>query len=157
MTSLVAVLLLAALPAPGAATGDSLVIETAGHVTVLRQADLAALPRDSLRWDYHGTPHVYAGVRLDVLLRRAGVPMDSLRGRDMTRRVVVEAVDRYRAVFALAEVAPGIGEREVLVADREDGRPLPEGVGPFRLVVPGDKGGMRAVRQVAAVRVRDEP
>jgi len=141
------------MPAPG----DSLVIEAGARVEVLHPADFAALPRDSVRWDYHGTPHTYAGVRLVVLLRRSGVPIDSLRGRDMTKRVVVEAADRYRAVFALAEVAPGIGAREVLVADREDGRPLPDGVGPFRLVVPGDGSGMRDVRQVVALRVRDEP
>lgn len=153
----VALLLLALTPGLAAASGDSLLVEVSGHIAVLHEADLAALPRDSVRWDYHGTPHTYAGVRLVVLLRRAGVPMDSLRGRDMTKRVVVEAADRYRAVFALAEVAPGIGDREVLVADREDGHPLADGVGPFRLVVPGDAGGMRDVRQVVALRVRDEP
>ncbi len=152
-----ALLLLALAPARALAQGDSLLVEAAGRVTVLRAADLSLLPRDSARWDYHGTPHTYAGVRLVALLRRAGVPMDSLHGRDLTKRVVVEAADRYRAVFALAEIAPGIGSREVLLADREDGRPLADGVGPFRLVVPEDGSGARGVRQVVALRVRDEP
>lgn len=157
MAQFLALMLLAFAPHLTAAPGDSLLVEVSGHVTVLREADLAALPRDSVRWDYHGAPHWYAGVRLVALLRRVGVQIDTLRGRDLTKRVVVEAADRYRAVFTLAEIAPAIGEREVLVADREDGRPLADGVGPFRLVVPGDGSGGRAVRQVVALRVRDEP
>ncbi len=136
---------------------DSLVVEVAGRSTVLRAPDLAALPRDSVQWAYHGTSHWYAGIRLVAVLRRVGIPMDSLKGHDLTRRVVVEAADRYRAVFALAEIAPGIGSREVLLADREDGRPLAPNAGPWRLVVPADGSGARGVRQVVALRVRDEP
>ena len=149
--------LLAFAPCASSTAGDSILIDVAGRVMVLRSADLAALPRDSAAWAYHGTRHAYAGVRLVVLLRRAGVPIDSLHGRDLTRRIVVEAADRYRAVFTLAEVAPGIGDRDVLLADREDGQPLAADVGPLRLVVPGDGSGARAVRQVVALRVRDEP
>ena len=157
MAHILAVVLLALSRGFVATPGDSLVLEVGARVEVLRAADIAALPHDTVRWDYHGTPHVYSGVSLLVLLRHVGVPIDSLRGRDMTKRVVVEAADGYRAVFAMAEVAPGIGARVVLLADREDGQPLPDAVGPFRLVVPGDGGGMRGVRQVVALRVRDEP
>jgi DMSO/TMAO reductase YedYZ molybdopterin-dependent catalytic subunit len=137
--------------------GDSLVVEVSGRVTVLHQADLAALPRDSARWSYHGVAHVYAGVRLVAVLRWVGLPMDTLRGADLTKRVVVEAADRYRTVFTLAEIAPGIGSRDVLLADEEDDHPLPAAVGPWRLVVPADGSGARGVRQVVALRVRDEP
>jgi len=86
-----------------------------------------------------------------------GVPIDSLRGADLTKRVVVEAADRYRAVFALAEIVPGIGSRVALVADLQDGQPLPAAAGPLRLIVPADGTGSRSVRQVIALRVRDEP
>jgi hypothetical protein len=138
-------------------SSDSLVIDVAGHATVLRAPELARLPRDSVEWAYHGTPHWYAGIRLVAVLRRVGVPIDGLEGRDLTRRVVVEAADRYRAVFALAEIAPGLGDREVLLADLEDGHPLLPPVGPWRLVVPADGSGARGVREVVALRVRDEP
>ena len=150
-------LLLAMAPSITAAANDSVVIEVAGRTTVLRAADLAALPRDTVQWAYHGTPHAYAGVRLIVLLQRAGVPIDSLKGADLTKRVVVEAADHYRAVFTLAEIAPGLGARMVLLADQEDGHPLTSAVGPWRLVVPADGSGARGVRQVTALRVRDEP
>ncbi len=151
------ILLFAPAPVPQLAASDSLLIEVGGRSIVLETRDLAALPRDSAQWAYHGTPHWYAGVRLIDVLRRVGVPVDSLKGRDLTKRVVVEAADHYRAVFALAEIAPGIGSREVLLAEHEDGRPLPPTVGPWRLVVPADGSGARGVRQVVALRVRDEP
>jgi hypothetical protein len=140
-----------------APAGDSLLVEVAGRVTVLHAAELAQLPRDSVRWDYHGTPHTYSGIWLTVLLRRTGVPIDTLRGPNLTRRLVVEASDGYRAVFTLAELAPGLGSRDVLLADREDGHPVSDAVGPLRLVAPGDGAGARSVRQVIALRVRDEP
>jgi hypothetical protein len=92
-----------------------------------------------------------------VLLRHTGVPIDTLRGPNLTRRLVVEAADGYRAVFTLAELAPGLGSRDVLLADVEDGHPLSSTVGPWRLVAPGDGAGARSVRQVIALRVRDEP
>ena len=149
--------LLLVLAPPQLPASDSLLVEVAGRAIVLSGGDVAALPRDSVQWAYHGTPHWYSGVRLTVVLRRAGVPVDSLKGHDLTKRVVVEAADRYRAVFALAEIAPGIGSREVLLADREDGRTLPPPVGPWRLVVPADGSGARGVRQVVALSVRDEP
>ncbi len=157
MLDLLVVALLWCAPGLRAGPGDSLVVETPARTVVVHADQFAALPHDSARWDYHGTVHTYSGVRLVVLLRGAGLPIDSLKSRDLTKRVVVEASDGYRAVFALAEVAPGIGSREVLVADREDGRPLPAAAGPFRLVVPGDGSGARGVRQVVALRVRDEP
>ncbi len=157
MSHLLALLLLWSTPGVMAGPGDSLVIMTPARTAVVHADQFAALPHDSVRWDYHGAAHTYSGVRLVVLLRGAGLPIDSLKGRDLTKRVVVEASDGYRTVFALAEVAPGIGSREILVADREDGRPLPVAAGPFRLVVPGDGSGARGVRQVVALRVRDEP
>ncbi len=157
MNLLFSLLLLTTVSGSHAQANDSLIVEVAGRATVLRSSDLSALPRDSAQWAYHGTPHWYAGVRLVALLRRVGVPIDSLKGRDLTKRVVVVAADGYRAVFTLAEVAPGLGAREVLLADREDGHALPAPVGPWRLVVPADVSGARGVRQVVGLRVRDEP
>jgi DMSO/TMAO reductase YedYZ molybdopterin-dependent catalytic subunit len=150
-------LLLAAPPRCTAPAGDSLLVDVAGRVTVVSEADLMSLPRDTVSWSHHGTPHTYVGVRVTDLLRRLGVPIDTLRRADITKRLVVEASDGYRAVFTLAEIAPGLGAREVLLADREDGQPLPPDVGPLRLVVPQDSSGARSVWQVIALRVRDEP
>jgi hypothetical protein len=150
-------LLLALPPGIFGPPSDSLILELGGRATVWHTGELAQLPRDSVRWSDNGTVHTYRGVWLVTLLRRAGLPMDTLRGPNLTKRVVVEAADGYRAVFTLAELAPGLGSRGVLIADRQDGEPLPGAVGPFRLIVPGDGSGARAVRQVTAFRVRDEP
>jgi DMSO/TMAO reductase YedYZ molybdopterin-dependent catalytic subunit len=154
---LLASLLLAVAPSLSAPPADSLLIEIEGRVTVVHNADFAALPRDSVRWSDHGTSHVYRGVRLTELLKLVGVPIDSAHGPFLTQRVVIEAADRYRAVFALAELAPKVGARMVLVADQQDGQPLPAAAGPYRLIVPADGGGTRSVRLVVALRVRDEP
>jgi hypothetical protein len=74
----------------------------------------------------------------------------------MARRVVVEAADGYRVVFALAELDPSIGARHVLVVDREDGNPLSASDGPYRLVVEGEVRPARWSRQVVAFHVRSE-
>ena len=100
---------------------------------------------------------MYRGVRLTDLLKLVGIPIDSAHGPFLTRRVVIEGADRYRAVFTLAEVAPKVGARVVLVANQQDGQPLPAAAGQLRLIVPADGGGARSVRQVIALRVRDEP
>jgi hypothetical protein len=71
----------------------------------------------------------------------------------MTGYVMAEAADGYRVVFSLAEMDPGIGSAEVLVADTLDGKPLAEGQGPFRLVVPGDRRAARWLRALKSIRV----
>lgn len=151
-------LLLLAAPPPGAAPApDSLLIDVAGRTTVLRAPDFAALPHDTVRARFHDGPTLtYTGVPLVSLLRLAGVPIDSLHGPQLVRRLLVEAADGYRALFSLVELAPGLGDRVVIVADRLDGRPLPATEGPWRLLVPGDGGHARWVRQVVALRILDE-
>jgi hypothetical protein len=39
--------------------------------------------------------------------------------------VVVEGIDGYRAVCALAELDPELTDRVILLADTKDGQPLP--------------------------------
>jgi hypothetical protein len=147
--------LLLALPQTQRAP-DSLVVEVAGRVTVVRAADLAGLPRDTARTSIHGGPVLtYTGVKLTDVLRRVGIATDSLRGPALVTRVVVEAADGYRVVFSLPELAPSFGERRVLLVDQLDGHPLPANEGPWRLASAGDAGEhARWVRQVVAIRVR---
>jgi DMSO/TMAO reductase YedYZ molybdopterin-dependent catalytic subunit len=91
------------------------------------------------------------------VLRFAGVSFaEHPRGRAASY-ILVEGGDGYRAVLALAEVDPKVSDKAVLLADRLDGKPLPEGAGPFRLVVPGDKVPSRWVKQVVRVGVHRHP
>jgi DMSO/TMAO reductase YedYZ molybdopterin-dependent catalytic subunit len=116
------------------------------------------LPRRTVAVKERAGTARYEGVLLADVLRRAGVPLGGhLRGPRVAQYVLVEAADGYRAVFALAEVDPGVTDRVVLLADRRQGQPLPEGVGPYRLVVPDDKIHARWVRQVTRITVQRPP
>ncbi len=139
--------------APGTATlrvsGEvsqplSLTVEALGK---FKKTELKAKDKD-------GKEHRYTGVAFTDLLREAGVTLGpALRGKHLAKYVLVEAVDGYRAVFALPELDPEFAREVVLVAYQVDGQPLPAGEGPFRLVVPADKKHARWVRQAASIKV----
>lgn len=56
-------------------------------------------------------------------------------------------------LFSLAELDPDFGNKTVILADRVDGKPLPEGKGPFRLIVPDDKALARSTYEVVELIV----
>jgi hypothetical protein len=67
--------------------------------------------------------------------------------------LLVEAADGYRVVFALAEIDPAFATREIILADKRDGKALDAKEGPLRIVAPGDKRPARWVRQVVTLRL----
>jgi len=130
------------------------VVGPTGEATSYDLVALQRLPSDTIRvTPHHGDPTVYRAVRVAELLRRAGVPIDSLRGRPLAWTVLAEAADGYRVAFSVAELAPGVGGTEAWLAFEEAGGPLPASVGPFRLVVPTDGRQSRWVRQVETLTV----
>ncbi len=155
------------LLAPGAAgqaapsTARLEVRSDSGTLRVFTSGDLAALPHAEVTEAEHGGAEArastFSGVPLDTILRRAGVPIDSVRGARAAMYVLVEARDGYRALYSLAELAPDLGGGGVLLVDTRDGAPLSEREGPLRLVNPGDKHPTRWVRQVTALVVRRAP
>jgi DMSO/TMAO reductase YedYZ molybdopterin-dependent catalytic subunit len=56
-------------------------------------------------------------------------------------------------VFTLAELDPQFANESVLIADKRDGKPLPERQGPLRLVCASDKEGARSVRMLETIEV----
>lgn len=117
-------------------------------------ADLAEMPRATVTDPSPDGEQVYEGVWLDQVLLAADVPEGGvLRGKSLTTYILAEASDGYQIVFSLAELSEEFGNVRVLVADRLNGKPLPEGVGPFRLIVPGDQEGGRWVREVERLTV----
>jgi hypothetical protein len=54
------------------------------------------------------------------------------------------------AVLALAEIDPEFEGKQVLLAFRRDGQPMP---GELRLVVPGDRRGGRSARDVVRIEL----
>jgi hypothetical protein len=130
-----------------------------GKLTPLSPEEWAKLPRRKAEAkDREGKAIAYEGASLADVLRFGGVPFDGhLKGPRVASYVLVEAADGYRAVLALAEVDPSVAEKVVLLADRLDGKPLAAAVGPYRLVVPGDKIHSRWVRQVIRITVHRAP
>jgi DMSO/TMAO reductase YedYZ molybdopterin-dependent catalytic subunit len=116
---------------------------------------LAKLPRVSVRVTLEkGGMATYEGVALSDILARAGVRFgQALHGGGIARYLKVDAADRYQVVFALAELDTAYASRVVLLADRKDGRPLPEPEGPLEVIVPGEKIRARWVWKVSALTV----
>lgn len=124
---------------------------------VLGERDLQALPRKHLEvTDEKGAPVTYDGVPVNEVLRRAGVPLGKqLKGPRMKLYVIVDAADSYRVVFALPEFDPDFTDRIIILADRQDGHVMAPPLGPFRLVVAGEKRHARWVREVTALDVEE--
>ncbi|GAB3641844.1 molybdopterin-dependent oxidoreductase [Spirosoma arcticum] len=135
------------------------VLTISGEVTkplTLQAADLKAMPHtDVTATDRDGKEHRYSGVSLFDLLRQAGATLGGeLRGKNLTKYIVVRAIDGYEVLFALPEIDPDFATRTILLADSVDGTTLPTGVGPYRIVVPGEKKPARWVREVKAIEIR---
>jgi DMSO/TMAO reductase YedYZ molybdopterin-dependent catalytic subunit len=93
-------------------------------------------------------------VTVHELLVRAGVPLgDNLRGAALQLVVIARSHDGYAVVFALADFDDTFSSRTILLAEREDGKPLPDNAAPFRLVAPGDKKAARWARMVTSLEI----
>jgi DMSO/TMAO reductase YedYZ molybdopterin-dependent catalytic subunit len=122
----------------------------------LSLADLRALPRQTITVmnEHEKKDETYQGVPLAEILKRAGVPQGAgLRGPAMAIYVRAEGADGYAVIFGLAELDSSIQDAGVLVADTLDGQPIPDKIGPLRLVVPHDKRPARWVRMLQTVTV----
>jgi hypothetical protein len=118
---------------------------------------LKALPHISvtIHNPHTNTDESYSGVRLSDLLAKLGAPLgQQLRGTALKSYVVATGLDRYQAVFSLAEVDPTFHPGEILVADTMNGIPLDAKTGPFRLVVTEDKRPARSVRNLVLIELK---
>jgi hypothetical protein len=153
---LLAFLFLACLAGPVAsAQAQSFTVTgTDGHATTISAAQMAGATHVSVNVDDHGTPAKFEGVPLSVVLTMAGIQLgDSLRGARMAEVLLVSASDGYKVAFALSEVDPAFAVREIILADKRDGKPLDAREGPFRVIAPGDKRPARWIRQVTEMKV----
>ncbi|GAB3880984.1 molybdopterin-dependent oxidoreductase [Spirosoma agri] len=135
------------------------VLTISGNVAkplTLQAADLKSMPHAMVTGtDKDGKEHQYSGVPLVDLLKLAGATLGGeLRGGNLTKYAVVKAVDGYEVLFALPEIDPEFATRTILLADSVDGSPLPKGVGPYRVIVPGEKKPARWIREVKAIEIK---
>lgn len=155
---LVAIALMAAFPtqAQGDRTLDLRGLN--GQQRIVRDAELASMPRREVSASAHNIRGTYSGVALNDLLRLVGAPAgDSLRGPALATYILVEARDGYRVTFALAETNASFTDKLILLADRKDGAALAERDGPLQLIVPDEKRPGRWVRQVARISLVQPP
>ncbi len=117
--------------------------------------DLAKMPRTTAAVPApDGSKIVYEGVTLLAVLQKAGAPFGKqLRGKVLATYVLANAMDGYQVIFTLGELDPDFGNETILLADKRDGKPLPDKQGPFRLVCPNDHEGARSVRMLQTLEV----
>lgn len=102
-----------------------------------------------------GVLQQYSGVPIFDLLQLAGVTVGKeLKGENLTKYMLVRSSDGYEVVFSLAELDPSFTNRVVILADSKDGKPLADGVGPFRLVVPDENKPARSALEVTNLIIR---
>jgi hypothetical protein len=139
---------------PGALAQTLQIIDVDGHATAVTAVQIANLPHVTVDVHDHDTPAQFEGVPLASLLATANIRLgDALRGSHMSDALLVEAADGYKVVFALAEVDPAFATREIILADKRNGKALDAKEGPFRIVAPGDKRPARWVRQVVTMKI----
>ncbi len=121
----------------------------------LTQDDLFKLKQTEIKAkDKDGKEHTFRGVRLFDILDSAGVTLGKeLRGKNLTKSVLIKAVDGYEVLFSLAEIDPEFSSHAILLAYQVDGNPLPNGDGPFRIVAPNDKRPARWIRELTTIKV----
>jgi len=155
--------LLAALAFCAAGPADALaadltVVGADGAAHTLVQADLDALPAETLDVSFkgeHGTMAArFAGPLLWTVLIRSGA-IDPAPRLHVRMTVVTTGADGYAAVLALGEIDPEFEGKKVLLATAQDGKPV-GGTG-IRQVVPGDARGGRSVRDVVRIAVETRP
>ena len=113
----------------------------------LKQTEVKAKDRD-------GKEHTFKGVRLVDILDSAGVTLGKeLRGENLTKYILIKAVDGYEVIFSLPEVDPEFTGQTIILAYQVDGNPLPKGEGPFRIVAPNDKKPARWIRELSMIKV----
>ena len=78
---------------------------------------------------------------------------NDLKGENLTKFISVSASDGYQVVFALAELDKSFTDRVIILASLMDGKPLPTGDGPFRIIVQDEKKPARCIKQVTSIKV----
>jgi hypothetical protein len=139
---------------------DAARIELRGNVVTTRSLTLEALstlPNVEMDITFQTskgkeTGH-YGGALLWDVLQENGFEKLEGHNKALEHSFAVTGRDGYKIVFSLGEIAPDFGNAQVLLAYERDGKSLLPTDG-FRVVVPGDKRGARAVKDVVSIDVQ---
>lgn len=125
-----------------------------GLAVELTPGMLAAMPVQEVETT-HGSSHGeqkgrYIGVLLwDVIAAETALDDDIKTA--LRHVVLVRARDDHQVAFSIGEIAPGFGNRPVMIGYRLDGMPIADGL---RMVSPGDERGARYVKDVVSLEIR---
>lgn len=122
---------------------------------ILALPDLQAMPRVKVTVrEKDGTEATFEGVSLYEVISRAKLRLsDKCCSNAINTVVIVKAADKYQALFSLPELDPKFDNRQVVLADTREGRPLSPTQGPLQIIVPDDKVHARWVRQANLIEV----
>ena len=143
------------LATPAAAAEALFVIATPdGHEAPVTAEAFSARPKHREHVTFLGANGEeaadYEGVSLWDMLDTGALPA---RGKDRVRLVArITGRDGFVAAVAVAEIDPEFEGKDVLLGRALDASGAPTGW--LRIVVPGDKHGARAVRDVVRIEVR---
>ena len=116
--------------------------------------DLAKMQRRTATVNEHGKQVEYQGVWLHDVLAGMGVPFgDALRGKALSSYMLATARDGYAVVYTLTEMDTAFGPGDLMLADKANGKPLPETQGPLRIIAPHDKKPARSLRMLERIDV----
>ncbi|ATP55798.1 molybdopterin-binding protein [Pedobacter ginsengisoli] len=123
---------------------------------ILTVTDVDKLPKTTIiQKDRADKEYTYSGVELGIVLKNAGVTMaEELKGKNLSKYLLVEASDGYQVVFSLAEVDPSFTSRKIILANRKDGYLLSPEEGPFHIIIEGEKRKPRNARQVISLTIK---
>lgn len=117
--------------------------------------ELAALPAIQINTAFltdRGThPASFEGPLLWTVLQKAGAIDPDKHREQVSQTVMITGRDGYRAVLAVGEIAPEFEGKQIILAEKMDGKPLD--ADHLRVVVPLDKRGGRSVRDVTRIEV----
>jgi hypothetical protein len=153
---LLVVIFLTGLGSATAADTTVLKIISAEKTLAFTAVEFAALPRAEVKVadPRDKSVPIYAGVSMRELLTRSGAPLgQKLRGAALALGVLVRGRDHYAVLVSLAEFDENFSDRVIILADQEDGKPLPPLSAPLRIVTPGDKRGAHEARQVTSIEI----
>jgi hypothetical protein len=138
-----------------AAAPEGITLSAPGKQETLAGSALAALPSVHLDVAFqteHGPRKAgFDGPLLWTVLVHEGA-IDPSKPREQPRQaVLVTGSDGYSAVLAMGEISPEFANKQVILAESMDGKPL--GTDHLRIVVPGEVRGGRSVRDVARIAI----
>jgi DMSO/TMAO reductase YedYZ molybdopterin-dependent catalytic subunit len=153
-----AMLVVAAAPAPSYAAEPQIGITVVGPSNLpvnLSLRELAGLPITQVQTNFLTKDGRHAatfdGPLLWTVLQKAGVINPAKHREQVSQAIMILGRDGYTAILALGEIAPEFEGKQVILAERMNGKPLD--AEHLRVVVPLDKRSGRSVRDVARIEV----